>query len=784
MAPTRTLGRKREGTGRPLQNQTPTESMQYFEESGAPPASSIDVLAILRSVLRRWKLVVAVTLSVSIATYGALKLVPKSYKSTVEILVYDPQGQIDATIQKPISPFVDAVTNDAMATEINILRSKSVALRVASEQGLDANPEFQSHSGGLRKMADRLAKVLGIPKLSERLGFSFPTLAYDKNGEIIGPAESKAEKLDRAAEALLKSLEVWQESYIINVAVSARDPAEAQRLASAIANDYLASQREARQTALDHVATWLRRRADDLQSQIIETEVAIERLKAESGIRDAEPDNVREQQALALSTQVATAREDVNDKRARLEQARQVIETNGDIDSIAEFTTSASLSDLRHRQRELTWNAAELQSKFGQRNIQVVSIQTELAAVNKQIEAETQHVIGNMKNAYDIAVRREQALEANLQGLTAHQNSEAYIKLQQLRHLAEADRKDYENYINQYNDISERRELQSSGPARIVSPASFPRTPSKSRAKFYALGGLTGLGGGLMLAFLLEFFGPGVKTSAEVEQTFHLPVVGAIPLAPHGKTGVMAYQRLLDTTIHQPLSQLSEAVRAIRISLELLSGNPKVVLFTSALPGEGKSTAAMLLAASSANSDRKTILLDCDFRKRSTSEALRRHRSKHRPGLSELLRGAAKLEDVIAEDPLTKIHLIPTGSPVTNAADLLMSREMLDLIAVLRKGYDYVVLDAPPVLPVVDALALATVADKILVVVEWRRTPRASIYEAFRVLGRAADRVAGVVLNKVEFDQLPGYGGGYQYRSLVKYYGDAPVPAKRGDLLL
>ena len=136
--------------------------------------------------------------------------------------------------------------------------------------------------------------------------------------------------------------------------------------------------------------------------------------------------------------------------------------------------------------------------------------------------------------------------------------------------------------------------------------------------------------------------------------------------------------------------------------------------------------------------------------------------------MSELLCGTAKLEDVIVEDPVTKINFIPAGSTRPNAADLLMSQEMLDLVAVLRSGFNYVILDSPPLVPVVDALALAAAADKILLIVEWSRTPRNSIYEAFRVLGPEANRVAGVVLNKVDFDQLPGYSS-YDYR---KYFNN------------
>jgi capsular exopolysaccharide synthesis family protein len=214
--------------------------------------------------------------------------------------------------------------------------------------------------------------------------------------------------------------------------------------------------------------------------------------------------------------------------------------------------------------------------------------------------------------------------------------------------------------------------------------------------------------------------------------------------------------------VNEPFSHLTEAVHAMRINLELSSLNPKVILVTSALPAEGKSTVAMLLAASGASSGKRTILLDCDLRQQSTSEALRNNR---RPGLSDLLLGTAKLTDVITKDPKTKVYAIPAGSMVPNAADWLKSQRMRDLISALRSEFDYVVMDTSPLLPVVDALVLTTVADKVLVIVEWSQTPRGSISEAFRVLRPEAHRVAGIVLNKVDVDQLPGHGyyGNYHY---------------------
>jgi polysaccharide biosynthesis transport protein len=784
-----------------MQNKDSAAPMEDMEDMGGAQAPPMDVVAILRAMLRRWKLVAAITLSVSIATYGVVKLiVPSRYKSTVEILVFDPQQQIDATVQKPISPFVDALSGDAIGTEISILKSKSVALRVVSELGLDTDPEFQSHGLRLGQLAKQLgivakrfgivdlAERLGIADLAERVGIAGSVRAFEDSEQTTIAMEKKADKVDRAADELIKRLDISQDSYIISVSATARDPVKAQRLASAIANDYLASQREARQQALDHVAVWLKGRMDSLQSHASDTEASIEKLKVESGLHDTESDKVQEQQLHDLNTQLMAARADVNETSVRLEQARHVIDTNGDVNSISELSGSAmeraarptrngdvesipegtvsnTLKELRQRQMELNSRLADLQSRFGERNIQIISARADLATVNKQIDAEVGHVLAAMKNAHDIAVRREQTLEASLQSLAASFNSGTYIKLQQLRHAADADRKDYETYLAQYNNISEQREMQSAS-ARIVSPATLPRSPASNRLKLYAIGGGIGLVGALLLVFLLEYSKSGVKTREEVEQFFGLPVVGLVPLVSLQKARGISYHQSLGRVVNEPLSHLSEAVRSMRIGLQLSSTSSKVILITSALPGEGKSTSAMLLAASSASAGKKTILLDCDLRLRSTSKALRR---QHQPGLSEFLSGTAKLTDVITQEPVTQINLIPAGSAKENVADLLMSQGMLDLIAVLRSSFDYVIMDSPPLLPVVDALALAAGADKILVVVEWCRTPRATIYEALRVLGPGANRVAGVILNKVDFSELPGYRG-YQYR---RYFNNA-----------
>ena len=323
----------------------------YIDETDGNQVSSIDLLAIARALLRRWKLILATMLTVLMATYGILKLVPSRYKSTIQVLVYDPQQQIDTTVQKPISPFVDAVGYDAMNTQINVLKSKSVALRVATELGLDNDPEFQPHNW-LADLEERLA-ILGWGRNRKKTG---QTSAATEEG--------KPRKLDEAADALVERLQVWPESYIINVSVASQNPVMAQRLATTIAEDYLSSQREARQQALERVAGWLKLRVDDLQSRVLQTEAEIEKVKVESGLSELESTSIREQ-IRELNIRLMAARADVNEKRAHLEQARRVIETNRDIQSIPELTASVTLTELRQKQMQMSLLATDLEKRLG-----------------------------------------------------------------------------------------------------------------------------------------------------------------------------------------------------------------------------------------------------------------------------------------------------------------------------------------------------------------------------------------------------------------------------------
>jgi succinoglycan biosynthesis transport protein ExoP len=708
----------------------------YLEEP-VEKAPSIDVFAIIGSVMRRWKLIACLAVAGLVAAHVAARQMRPLYKSTVELLVYDPQRQIDAAVQKPISPFVNAIGYDAINTEVSIIKSKSVALRVASELQLDQDPEFHPRS--------RLAVIMQSLGVSRFIGAA---------GDAEATATTEAERLDQAADVLMSRMDASPNSYIISITAASQEPKKAQVLAQTIAGDYLASQREARQDALQRVAMWLKDRVDSLRARVLETEAEIQTFKVQNGIRDTEDNLVTRQQTSELISQLMAARERVDQLRARLEQAHRVIDSNGDIQSIPELAASPTLVGLRQRQADLRSRSEALARALGENHAQVAAARSELATVTRQISTEASLVVGTMQNAFDTAVRHASALDANLERLATRVTPDIAGQLQQLRRAADADRGLYESYLSQYNDINERRTLQDAS-ARIISNATLPRSPTSTRAKLlYGLGGAGGLGAGVLFALLLEFRRRGFKKPAELENLFGRPVVGMIPLVSRKFPRQAPLLRWNGCRSYEAGRYAIDAARAMRINLELSNASPQVILVTSALPGEGKTTTARLLAASSAAAGRRTLLLDCDL-----------HRSTGRGevadgpalGLSDLLRRTAELSDVLVQDPVAKYFVISAGCNVSNAADWLMSSRMHDLIRILRDEFEYIVMDAPPLLPVVDALALSRLADKILIVVAWSDTPRRTISEAFTILRPEAHRVGGIVLNKIDFVCLPDY---------------------------
>jgi succinoglycan biosynthesis transport protein ExoP len=291
-----------------------------------------------------------------------------------------------------------------------------------------------------------------------------------------------------------------------------------------------------------------------------------------------------------------------------------------------------------------------------------------------------------------------------------------------------------------------------------------------------------GLVGGIGLAFLREYMDNTVKTPHDVEFSTNLPSLAVVPAfaslngrsrmpkllkgaAPNGDTRVELVSH------ERPQSQISEAFRALRTSLLLSQADrpPQVILVTSALPREGKTTAAVNLAVTLAQLGDRTLLVDADLRKPGVSKLLSLTDGKH-AGLSTYLAGVSTLDLVTIPHPrITNLAAIPTGPLPPNPADLLSSQRMSDAIEALRAEYKFIVIDSPPIMAATDAVILSVLCDGVLLVARSGETPREALRRTRDLLAGVRSRLLGVILNAVDFS-APQYYYSYSYYP-HDYYG-------------
>jgi succinoglycan biosynthesis transport protein ExoP len=323
---------------------------------------------------------------------------------------------------------------------------------------------------------------------------------------------------------------------------------------------------------------------------------------------------------------------------------------------------------------------------------------------------------------------------------------------------------------------------------RIVDPAMVPTSPARpAKAKNIMLAFLVGLIGGIGLALMREYLDNTVKTPDDIESLARLPSLAVVPQFT-GSNGSKARgmlpalssngeERSIELVAqHLPKSQMSEAFRALRTSILLSQADhpPQVILVASALPREGKTTAAANLAVTLAQLGDRTVLVDADLRKPGVGRLLNLGSGKY-AGLSSYLAGVSSLDLVSVPHPaIPNLVAIPTGPLPPNPADLLSSHRLADAIAELRTKFKFIVLDSPPIMAVTDAVILSVLADGVLLVVRSGETPKVAFTRTRDLLSSVKCRILGVVLNAVDSSSPDYY---YSYRYYPYSYGYGPQEA-------
>ena len=401
----------------------------------------------------------------------------------------------------------------------------------------------------------------------------------------------------------------------------------------------------------------------------------------------------------------------------------------------------------------------------------MVALQDEKKNLDIKVEEEVKRIIRNLSNEVSVARARMKSLEESMhefQG-TANTQGQASVKLRELERDAQANRTLYETFQSRFKASEDKGQIQTAD-ARVIQKAAVPNEPSFPNRPM--LMGVSLMGSaflGLLIAFVLERMDNGFRTGAEVERTLRLANLSVVPMLPREK-------HVADRIVQKPLSAFSESIRSLYSALQLSNVDrpPKVIVVTSSVPNEGKTSIAVSLGRLAAKSGQRVILIDGDLRH--PSVGLQFSPRAPEAGLVEVLAGRRDLVHVLHRDPISPLEFVPVATPPANPADLLASQSMKRLVEVLRQHYDMIIIDAAPVLPISDTRLLVRLADKMVYVVKWDSTPREAVMSGVKMLRDVNADIAGVVLNQADMRRHALYGYGYTSygygNKYTRYYAD------------
>ncbi|MBI1273563.1 MAG: polysaccharide biosynthesis tyrosine autokinase [Alphaproteobacteria bacterium] len=707
----------------------------------------LDFRAITRLINRRKAAILQTTLAVIVFAMLMAFILPPRFEAEAIVMLDIRHTQV-VDMQQVMSGLApDAAV---VRSEMDILQSRAMIGRVVDKLSLTSDPDYN--------------KSLGTGLLSW-LDFSSTNLSDEER-----TIRERTGVIDKVSEHL--ELENDGRSYGIHIRFTADDPAKAARIANAFADAYLVDQLEAKYEATERANSWLSERLDKLKRQVEIDERAVAEFRRAHNLTDVSGSTLTTQQLGQINSQLIAARAERSQAEARLRAAQSMVQSTGRVDSSAAVLSSELISKLREQESQVEREMADLGQRYGGRHPKIISKTIELRDLRAKINQEVQKVVQSLANEVEVARAKEGSLKAEVDRLEgrAEGDSQTSVTLHQLEREADASKSLYESFLNRFKQTSEQANLQQAD-ARIIARGEPPLDPFfPDPFVFLIISIFGGLGLGLVLAYLIEYFDRGFRGASQIEQMTGHATIGIIP-SLRGTTDKAPE----DYIIEKPLSSYSEALRSVRTAIHFSNVDqpPKIVMVTSALPNEGKTTVSMSMCRSLALAGNKVLLIEGDLRRPRLRKAMGAPTTIG--DIAQLVAGDKKLDQVVQVDKPTGLHYIVSHGGTPSPQDLLGSQHMAKLLKSFAETYDLVVVDMPPILAVSDAALVGRITDTCVFVVRWAETPRDVVCHAIKQLTSFNVRLAGVVLSQVDLEEHAKYGygdQGYYYGRYREYYSN------------
>ena len=707
----------------------------------------------------KWRILGLAFVVTLLAALIALSMTPL-YKATSSLLIESEETNV-VSIEQVYG--LDASKQEYFETQYEILRSRHIAEKVVDKLDLANHPIF------IEALEEDESIVDSFKQQVRSLLTFLPQQPVQEYTEEELARQYKDAVISLFSENL--TIEPVMNTQVVKISYMSESPKLSALVANTVAEVYIENYLEAKFDMTSKATTWLNDSLQGLRQRLEASEQKLANFYEQHQLVDLDGVvGLAGEELQGLSEQLLEAENRLKQNEIIYEQVQNY---NGDISELSkmsEVLNHPSIQNVKESELAAESNVSELSKVYGPKHQKMISAKAELASIQDTLNRQVRALISGITTEYRQTQQQVQRLRNAVQ--TAKQEYRRLTTLESQRKILQREvdinQQLYNSFFTRLKETSEVEGFETAN-ARVLDKATAPLEAAKpKKGLIVAAAFIVSIGFGVFVAVVLDFMNSGIRSVDEVERKLGQRMMGIIPWQPHKKKEDLPLREFFEHENHT----FSEAIRTLRTSIQLLdlTGERKVIMVTSSIPKEGKTTVSTNLAFALGQLG-KTVLIDADLRK--PSVAKRFDLPGFQPGLANLIAGTHKEEECIINDIKSGIDVIPAGSASPNPQELLLNPAFKQVINKLKERYDHIIIDTAPTQAVSDAIIVSECSDTLLYVVKADSTNEKLITGGLGRFMNVGKRIDGVILNQVDIKKS---ANSYAYTGYYDQYGyGAPV---------